>query len=159
MRDIIKNIQLPIDGKPMDFRLTKLDAFSGATLLQLLARTETNSPAPPASHPERSEGSHPQSSQPGIDSSLLTLFSTLPPADLRSLMTSCLNHVEVLLPAGYQPVMQGNSWSWPELEHDTASCLKLTLEEALWTLSGFFGEGGPTSCPAAPTSSPPPART
>ena len=185
MRDIIKNIQLPIDGKPMDFRLTKLDAFSGATLLQLLARTETNnpspsarhpergegysrqntersdtfSPEPSASHPERSEGSHPQSSPPGIDSSLLTLFAALPPADLRSLMTSCLNHVEVLLPAGYQPVMQGNSWSWPELEHDTASCLKLTLEEALWTLSGFFGEGGSASRPAAPTSSPPPART
>ena len=159
MRDIIKNIQLLIDGKPVDFRLTKLDAFSGASLLQLLARTETNTPVLPTCHPERSEGSHPQSSQPGIDSSLLALFSALSPADLRSLMTSCLNHVEVLLPAGYQPVMQGNSWSWPELEHDTASCLKLTLEEALWTLSGFFGEGGPTSCPAAPTSSPPPART
>ena len=38
MRDIIKNIQLPIDGKPVDFRLTKLDAFSGAALMQMLAR-------------------------------------------------------------------------------------------------------------------------
>ena len=159
MRDIIKNIQLPIDGNSMDFRLTKLDAFSGATLLQLLARTETNRPEPPACHPERSEESHPQSSPSVIDSSLPALFTSLPPADLRSLMTSCLNHVEVLLPAGYQPVMQGASWSWPELEHDTASCLKLTLEEALWTLSGFFGEGGSASRPAAPSSSPPPART
>ena len=65
-------------------------------------------------------------------------------------MTSCLNHTEVLLPAGYQPVMQGSSWSWPELEHDPVTCLKLVLEEAVWTLSGFFGEGGPTSGPAAP---------
>ena len=134
MRDIVKNIQLSIDGKPMDFRLTKLDAFSGAALMQMLARL-----------PEQGD--------------LSSLFVSLPPADLRSLMTSCLNHVEVLLPAGYQPVMQGSAWSWPELEHDTASCLKLTLEEALWTLSGFFGEGGPTSRPVAPTSSPPPART
>ena len=86
------------------------------------------------------------------------LFS-FSPEDLKSVMTSCLNHTEVLLPAGYQPVMQGSSWSWPELEHDTASCLKLTLEEALWTLTGFFGEGGSNSRPAGSTSSPPPART
>ena len=152
MRDIVKNIRLSIDGKPMDFRLTKLDAFSGADLMQMLVRTETNSPAPSPCHSERSEESSP-------DTLLASLFVSLPPADLRSLMTSCLNHVEVLLPAGYQPVMQGASWSWPELEHDTASCLKLTLEEVLWTLSGFFGEGGPTSRPAAPISSPPPART
>ena len=137
MRDIIKNIQLPIDGTTMDFRLTKLDAFSGAALLQLLTRLPG-----------------------GLHGDLMqTAFAAMSPADLRSVMTSCLNHVEVLLPAGYQPVMQGSSWSWPELEHDTATCLKLTAEEAIWTLQGFFGEGGSTSRPAAPTLSPPKPRT
>ena len=111
MRDIIKNIQLPIDGKPVDFRLTKLDAFSGAALMQMLARLPASSGDP--------------------DDILSFAFASLSPADLRSLMTACLNHVEVLLPAGYQPVMQGSSWPWPELEHDAAACLKLTLEEAL----------------------------
>ena len=134
MRDIIKNIQLPIDGKPVDFRLTKLDAFSGAALMQMLARLPASSGDP--------------------DAVMTEVFASLNPSDLRSLMTACLNHVEVLLPAGYQPVMQGSSWSWPELEHDAAACLKLTLEEALWTLSGFFGDGGSTSRPAEPTSSP-----
>ena len=139
MRDIIKNIQLPIDGKPVDFRLTKLDAFSGAALMQMLARLPASSGDP--------------------DAVMTEVFVSLNPSDLRSLMTACLNHVEVLLPAGYQPVMQGSSWSWPELEHDAAACLKLTLEEALWTLSGFFGDGGSTSRPAEPTSSPSAART
>ena len=134
MRDIIKNIQLPIDGRPMDFRLTKLDAFSGASLMQLLVRLPASSGDP--------------------DAVMTEVFASLNTSDLRSLMTACLNHVEVLLPAGYQPVMQGTSWSWSELEHDAAACLKLTLEEALWTLSGFFGDGGSTSRPAAPTSSP-----
>ena len=32
-----------------------------------------------------------------------------------------------------------------ELEHDAAVCLKLTLEEAVWTLEGFFGGGGSAS--------------
>ena len=147
MRDIIKNIQLPIDGKPVDFRLTKLDAFSGAALMQMLARL----PSAEAILPKEPEGDR---KALGNDSFVMEVFTSLSGVNLRSLMTACLNHVEVLLPAGYQPVMQGSSWSWPELEHDTVACLKLTIEEALWTLSGFFGEGGSTSRPAAPTSSP-----
>ena len=150
MRNIIKNIQLLIDGNPADFRLTKLDAFSGAALLQMLARL------PSSGHSKRSEESPEQGDASARSArhspDLSSLFASLSPADLRSLMTACLNHVEVLLPAGYQPVMQGPSWSWPELAHDAAACLKLTLEEALWTLSGFFGEGGSASRPAEPDS-------
>ena len=89
MREIIRNIRMEMDGKPMDFRLTKLDAFSGAELLQLLAKM-------PAADGEA-----------GPEQSLVGIFTSLPAEDLRSLMVSCLNHVEVLLPAGYQPVMQG----------------------------------------------------
>ena len=139
MRQITKDIQITIDGSQTGFRLTKLDAFSGAALMQMLARLPAYSGDP--------------------DAVMTEVFASLNSSDLRSLMTACLNHVEVLLPAGYQPVMQGSSWSWPELEHDAAACLKLTLEEALWTLSGFFGDGGSTSRPAVPTSSPSAART
>ena len=38
MRDIMKVLSVPVDGKSMDFRLTKLDAFSGAALLRMFAR-------------------------------------------------------------------------------------------------------------------------
>ena len=147
MRDIIKNIQLPIDGKPMDFRMTKLDAFSGAALLQLLTRLPLSGGIPG----EADGSSH--------DSLPVSVFTVMSPEDLRSVMTSCLNHVEVLLPAGYQPVMQGSSWAWPELEHDTVTCLKLTMEEAIWPLSGFFGDGGSVSRSAAPNTVPQNART
>ena len=40
MRVITKDIQITIDGSPAGFRLTKLDAFSGVTLLRLLMRLE-----------------------------------------------------------------------------------------------------------------------
>ena len=132
MRDIIKNIHLSIDGKPMDFRLTKLDAFSGVSLLRLLLRLNDSEQK----------------------SSSLDLITSLSDDELRSVMTSCLNHTEVLLPAGYQPVMQGSAWSWPELEHDTVSCLKLTVESIAWSLSGFFGGGGLKPPPGPPASSP-----
>lgn len=38
MREITKIISIPVNGKSMDFRLTKLDAFSGVTLLRLMAK-------------------------------------------------------------------------------------------------------------------------
>ena len=136
MRQIIKNITLPIDGTPMDFRLKKLDAFSGVSLMRLLAKA----PSGVILKPKAEESPPPD---PFSD-----FFLSLSPDDLRSLMTSCLNHAEVLLPAGYIPVMTGEDWSWPEAEHDTVTCLKLTMEVALWTLQGFFAEGGPTSRPA-----------
>ena len=56
-------------------------------------------------------------------------------------MTSVFNHAEVLLPAGPHPVMTGPEWGYPELEHDTPSCMKLLLEGIAWSLSGFFGGG------------------
>ena len=121
MREITKTLSVLVDGQSRDFRLTKLDAFSGVSLLRMLAKL------------------------PAENASVEALFSSLSDADLRSLMTVCLEHTEVLLPAGWMPVMTRGEWSYPELEHNPAICLKLTIQEALWTLEGFFGVGGSTS--------------
>jgi len=125
MREITKTVSISIDGKPMDFHLTKLDAFSGAALLRMLSTMP--------------EGEN-----------VANLFSWLSDKDLRSLMAACLEHTEVQLPAGWNPVMTRGEWSYPELEHDTATCLKLTVEEVLWTLEGFFGERASGSRPGTP---------
>ena len=131
MRQITKDIQLTIDGSLFGFRLTKLDAFSGVTLLRLMMRLENHQKC----HPEQA------AAQPK-DLTLLDLIASLSEEELRSVMTSVLNHVSVLLPAGPQPVMTGGEWGSPELEHDTPVCMKLLLEGIAWSLSGFFGEGG-----------------
>ena len=129
MREITKNLTIPVDGKKLDFRLTKLDAFSGASLLRMLSKM-------------------PEDSLSTIHSAL----STFSDSDLRNLMTVCLEHCEVLLPAGWNPVMTRGEWSYIELEHDVATCMKLTIEEVLWTLEGFFGAGASDSKPATPDS-------
>ena len=119
MRQITKDIQISIDGNTVGFRLTKLDAFSGVTLLRFLMRLE-------------GKHDHP---------TLLDLVSSLSDEELRSVMTSVLNHVEVLLPAGPNPVMTGSEWGFPEIQYDTPTCMKLLLEGIAWSLSGFFREG------------------
>ena len=125
MRQITKDIEITIDGSRTGFRLFKLDAFSGVTLLRLLMRLEE-------------KNDHP---------TMLDLIASLSEEELRSVMTSVLNHTSVLLPAGPQPVMTGPEWGYPELEHDTPTCMKLLLEGIAWSLSGFFGGGqsGPES--------------
>ena len=133
MRIITKDIQLPIDGSPLSFRLTKPDAFSGVEILRLLLRL--------------------QDARPEENPSVLDLTTSLSGEELRSIMTSCLNHTEVLLPAGPHPVMTGSEWGYPELKHDTVSCMKLVLEEITWALEGFFGDGGSNAPPADTTTS------
>ena len=128
MRQITKDIQINIDGSRMGFRLFKLDAFSGIMLLRLLMRLEE-------------KNDHP---------TLLDLIASLSEEELRSVMTAVLNHTAVLLPAGPQPVMTGPEWGYPELEHDTPSCMKLLLEGISWSLSGFFGEGQSKEAGSAP---------
>ena len=133
MRQITRDIQITIDGTPQGFRLTKLDAFSGVMLLRLLMRLEQRN-----DHP-----------------TLLDLVGSLSEEELRCVMTAVLNHVSVLLPAGPHPVMTGSEWGYPELEHDTPSCMKLLLEGIAWSLSGFFGAGqskeeGNTPVPGSP---------
>ena len=133
MRQIHKTITLPVDGSSFTFRLCKLDAFSGAQLLQLIRKHLPNA--------SRAGG---QSLADLID----PIFLALSPDELRNLMTSCLSQTEVLLDAGYQPLMQMGEWSWPEIEHDTAAALKLTLQSVLWSLDSFFTAAGSTSRPA-----------
>ena len=78
MREITKTISVLVNGKPMEFQLTKLDAFSGAALLRMLS-----------SMPQSRGGE-----------SVMSFITHLSESDLRSLMTTCLQHCEVLLPAG-----------------------------------------------------------
>ena len=130
MREITKTISAPVDRKSLDFRLTKLDAFSGASLLRMLSGMP------------QSRGGE----------SVMSFITHLSESDFRSLMITCLQHCEVLLPAGWMPVMTRGEWTYPELEHDTAVCLKLMIEEVLWTLEGFFVGGASGSLPEIPGS-------
>ena len=165
MRQITKDIQINIDGSPVGFRLTKLDAFSGVMLLRLLMRLEDKLPdLPPLDYKGRwpkagGDGSqNPGGGGPegrrGSGFTLLDLIASLSEDELRSVMTSVFNHTEVLLPAGPHPVMTGPEWGYPELEHDTPSCMRLLLEGISWSLSGFFG-GGRLKPEAAPADTAP----
>ena len=140
MRQITKTLQLPVGGKPFTFRLRKLDALSGACLLRLLARADRN----PSPDPGAADAPSPDLGE--------LLFSSLSDEELRALMVRCLEQAEVLLDAGWQPVMQLGEWSWSDLQYDPAGALSLTLKEIVWSLDGFFAGSRSDSPPARPGS-------
>ena len=155
MRNIFKDVTLAIDGSPQGFRLTKPDAFSGVEILRLVMRLQDRWGADHRGRFSRSsEAWALEEPSPSSAPSVLDLITSLSGEELRSVMTSCLNHVSVLLPAGPNPVMSGSEWGYPELKHDTVSCMKLVLEEIAWALEGFFGDGGPSAPPADANTSP-----
>ena len=116
MRTIHKTISLPVGETTQDFRITKLDAFSGAWLLKLLSHARTDN--------------------------LQELIIGLPEYELHALMRTCLASASALLPAGPIRALEGENWGMPDLEHDAWTCLKLTMEVVSWTLEGFFPESG-----------------
>ena len=133
MRQITKTVQLKVDQKNYTFRIKKLDAFSGATLLRILSL-----------HLEGESGS--------VEDLVSSVFSAMTDEQLIGIMKVCLSSAEVLLDAGFQPIMQMGEWSWQEIEYDTVNALKLTLQVVLWTLDGFFVESGRTSSEDQPAS-------
>ena len=130
MREIYKRIKMKVDGKEREFRLGKLDAFHGAALLQMVRKYM----------PVSSDGAGMK-----IADAVESVFMALPVEELRRLMVMCLSRTDVLLDAGWQPIIQEGEWSWPEMEYDTACTLKITLESVLWSLDSFFTGIGSTS--------------
>ncbi len=119
MHEETRTLELPAAGETRLFRVSKLDAFSGVRVLKLLARGEAET--------------------------VQELLFSLPDAELKSLMETCLCHAEVSLPAGFIRVWDRGCWGLPEMETETLACFRLTQEVLAWTLSGFFPEGGPAS--------------
>ena len=137
MREIYKKIVLNVDGTERTFRLKKLDAFSGAQLLQLMRKYL----------PGAEREAEKENGKVRVADLVEPVFMALSPGELKELMMTALGHTEVQLEAGYQKIMEMGEWGWPELEHDAGSCLRITLESVLWSLEGFFGGAGSRSRP------------
>ena len=134
MRDIHKTVTLPMGGEDSTFRLRKLDAFSGAKLLRALSQAQ-------------------EEASPESPLTLTDLLFSLPEEELERTERACLAHAELELPAGPIPVFRDGVWGLPELEYETETCLKLTLEVMSWTLAGFFRESARPGSPEARTTS------
>ncbi len=127
MRENTKMVSVSVGGEKREFRITKLDAFSGVALLRMLEKKVDD--------PELRN--------------YADLFLSLQEEEMTKVMRTCLGRAEISLPAGFARVWTQECWGLPELEYDTMACLALTLEVMSFTMNGFFPAKGSPSGPGA----------
>lgn len=146
MRDITKEVVLTLEGdKEMTFVITKMDAFSGASLMKFV--TEKLLPAigevqdalvikegENLDNESELVKERVQSVMPMISKFLESISDE----ELVRLEKSCLKTVKCKMPAGYQPVLIGDSFGIPELEYDPINVLLLCYYVIEYNAQGFF---------------------
>ena len=144
MRNITTNIELEIEGEKKSFAIRKMNAFDGSYLLKVV--TEKVLPllqkAMNAANAENEE----EITLMQIAGMLPDVLASLDADEMKRIMVMCLKTVSILLPAGYQPVVDSRgNFGDEELEYDVASCLRLTYEVIMYNCGGFFGGSGLSS--------------
>ena len=128
MRETEKEITLPEGASGRHWRLRKMNALDGAWLLKLLLEKLL---------PELKGAA-----DRALTDLLPGLLNRLTEEELRRVMTLCLRHTDVSLPAGWTPVMSGDEFSVEEIGYDAPLCLAVCWQALVFNCGGFFGEGG-----------------
>ena len=144
MREVTKEVKHEIDGKEYTFQIRKMNALKGSYLVKfvteklILVFTKLQGVFTPAA------GDADQ--QKVVAARTEELLAMIPDAlsklsdeEVEQLLSRCLNTVDVLLPAGWQPVMSGSDFGFEELEYDIMTALILCYEVIEFNLGGFFG--------------------
>jgi len=144
MREITKEVKHEIDGKEMTFQIRKMNALKGSYLVKFV--TEKLIPVFAKLQGIFAPADENADQQKVVEARTEEVLQMIPDAlsklsddEVEQLLTRCLQTVDVLLPAGWQPVMIGNSFGVEELEYDIVTALILCYEVIEFNLGGFFG--------------------
>ena len=73
---------------------------------------------------------------------IMEALKSLDKKDVDSLITTCMRHASLVLPAGAQPIMDAaGNWGVADIEYDLVLCLTLCYHVIRFNIEGFFGEG------------------
>jgi len=147
MRITTKEVKHEIDGQEMTFQIKKMDALRGSYLMKFCAEkflpvfTKAqhmfNDEEAPKNEEEAKELARVRTEQ--IFTLIPEVLASMTEEELISFETRCLQTVEVLKPAGWQPVMVGNHFGVEELEDDIKTVLILCYEVVEFNMGSFFG--------------------
>lgn len=147
MRVTTKEVKHVIDGEEMTFQIRKMDALHGSYLMKFVAEkflpmfTDVKSIV--AENKPDSEKDIDKAAEIGTEEFLNLIpkvMASISEEDLIKFETRCLNTVDILKPAGWQPVMTGDRFGVEEIENDVLTVLLLCYEVVEFNLGSFFGE-------------------
>lgn len=152
MREITKEVKHEVEGKEFIFQITKMNALKGTYLVKFVTEklipvfTQLQgifqAPDKDADGKDLSE----EEQQKIVEQRTEEVLQMIPKAlealseeELTGLIERCLQTVQVMMPAGWQPVMIGHNFGVEELEYDIMTTLLLCYEVIEFNLGSFFG--------------------
>lgn len=156
MREVTKQIKLKLGEEERTFQIRKMNALAGSYLIKFCAEkllpvynALQKSFSSDMTGIEKLDEKQLKEKEEQVATSrterLLTMIpealSRLPEDEMMSFEIRCLQSVDVLKKAGWQPVMIGERFGDEDLEYDIAAVLRLVYEVLSFNLGSFFGEG------------------
>lgn len=147
MRETTKQVVHKIDDKDVTFQIHKMNALEGGVLLKFVAQKIipiVNNIEGIFAEPE--EGATEE--QVAVQRTNLVLelipkaLENISNEELVEFEKGCLRQVDMMMSAGWQPVMTGNDFGVEEIEYDPFIALILCYEVVQFNFSGFFGGKG-----------------
>ena len=151
MRETIKKVTREVEGEEMTFQIRKMNALSGSVLLKFVAEKllPLFSGMQDMFNQEIKEGETAEEVAQKRSKAVMEIIpqalASISEEELISFEEKCLNTVDALKPAGWQPVMSGKNFGVEELENDPIAVLLLCYDVMEFNLGGFFGGKGLTS--------------
>lgn len=159
MRETTKEFTRKIGDKDMRFQIRKMDALKGSCLLKFVI--EKLLPLFKGAQDIFAEPEEGKTEQEVIIDRTASVMEIIPKAlesiseeELIKFEKSCLQTVDVAFPAGWQPVVIGDSFGVDELEYDVINVLLLCYDVVEFNFGGFFGGKGLSSLLPLQASSP-----
>lgn len=153
MREIVKNVKHNIDEEEAVFQIHKMNALDGSYLIKFVAekliplfesfQTMFGFGEEISTEEEIKEAAKKRSD--AIMNVLPKALASITKEELHSFQKQCLNNVDMMKPAGWQKVMNGESFGVEEVEYDPLLALLLCYDVIEFNFSGFFGGKGLSS--------------
>lgn len=150
MRETTKQVVRKVNDEDRTFQIRKMNALSGSVLLKFVA--EKFMPLLGGLQDMFTDNIEDQNEEEVVNKRMEAMMTIIPQAlasiseeELMSFEQRCLNTVDILMPAGWQPVMVGKNFGVEELEYEPITILLLCYDVVEFNLGGFFGGKGLTS--------------
>lgn len=156
MRETTKQIKFGPEGEEKTFQIRKMNALAGSYLIKfcsekllpvynqlqkVFGESEINIEGLSGPELEAAEEALAQERMEKVMIMIPKALERLSEKELLEFETRCLQTVDILEPAGWQPVMIGNEFGDEDLEYDIGAVLRLVYEVLVFNLGSFFGGG------------------
>jgi len=149
MRETVKKFTHEIDGEELIFQVHKMDALHGSFLLKFVA--EKLLPLIDSFQTifvdidGEDEEEVAKKRTDAIMRVIPKALQSISKEELFDFERQCLNSVDIMMPAGWIEVMDGDHFSVEEVKYDPFLALILCFDVVTFNFSGFFGGKGLSS--------------